>query len=217
MSMAKSLLDALIAEVGHVDAALINEYEARILSPNCAIPEIDKRLILRDLAALRSLLLRRNPKGERPAPKDAADPDLWLEAREQVKSELKSVWPSAYASGMVVQRYKDLYREVYGNDKAFTGRKTRSGLTKWFGEKWVDLSKPIYNGDDELAGFEPCGRKRASHQLDSGDYPKCRPLAVALSMSEEQRESAIRRKRKAEKSAPRKRARKPIFVKTFEE
>jgi hypothetical protein len=38
-----------------------------------------------------------------------------------------------------------------------------------------------------------------------------------MSMTEEQRESAIRRKRKAEKSAPRKRARKPIFVKTFEE
>jgi hypothetical protein len=215
--MAKSLLDALIEEVGYVDAALLDEYEARVLSPDCTIPEIDKRLILRDLAVLRSYLVRRNAKSERPAPKDAADPDLWLEARAQVKAELKSVWPSAYASGMVVQRYKDLYREVYGNDKAFTGKKTRGGLTKWFGEKWVDLSKPIYDEDDELAGFEPCGRKHASHQLDSGDYPKCRPLAVAMSMTEEQRESAIRRKRKAEKSAPRKRARKPVFVKTFEE
>lgn len=215
--MAKSLLDALIAEVGYVDVALLDEYAARIMSPDCEFSASDKKLILRDLAVLRSLLLRRNPKGERPAPKDAADPDLWLEAREQVKSELKSVWPSAYASGMVVQRYKDLYQEVHGNDKAFKGKKTRGGLTKWFGEKWVDLSKPIYDEDDELVGFEPCGRKHASHQLDSGDYPKCRPLAIALSMTEAQRKSAIRRKRAAEKSAPRKRARKPIFVKTFEE
>ena len=67
-------------------------------------------------------------------------------------------------------------------------RKPQGGLTKWFKEKWVDISRPKKGG-----GFEPCGRKKAS----SKKYPKCRPAAEAARMTKKERESAIRRKRRA--------------------
>ena len=66
--------------------------------------------------------------------------------------------------------------------------KPKGGLTKWFKEKWVDISRPKKGG-----GFEPCGRKKAS----SKKYPKCRPAAEAARMTKKERDSAIRRKRRA--------------------
>jgi hypothetical protein len=93
----------------------------------------------------------------------------------------------------------------------------KTGLTKWFDEEWVDLSRPIYDEDGELIGFEPCGRKRATSQQATRDYPKCRPLATAMSMSEEERKSAIYRKRRAEVPFTSGRARPPVMVQTFRE
>ena len=67
-------------------------------------------------------------------------------------------------------------------------RKSSGGLTKWFKEKWVDISRPKKGG-----GFEPCGRKKASGKK----YPKCVPASKAAGMTKAQRQSAIRRKRAA--------------------
>jgi len=66
--------------------------------------------------------------------------------------------------------------------------KTQGGLTKWFKEKWVDISRPKKGG-----GYMPCGRKKAS----SKKYPKCVPASKAARMTKKQKESAIRRKRRA--------------------
>ena len=66
--------------------------------------------------------------------------------------------------------------------------KTQGGLTKWFKEKWVDISRPKKGG-----GYAACGRKKASGKK----YPKCVPAAKAASMTKKQKESAIRRKRRA--------------------
>ena len=66
--------------------------------------------------------------------------------------------------------------------------KPRGGLTKWFKEKWVDISRPKKGG-----GYMSCGRKKAK----SKKYPKCVPAAKAARMTKAQRASAIRRKRKA--------------------
>lgn len=82
----------------------------------------------------------------------------------------------------------------------------RGGLGKWFDEKWVDISRPKDGG-----GFEDCGRPDAK---PGGKYPKCVPSATASSMSEKERKSAIRRKRKAETKGDRK-GNAPINVKTF--
>ncbi|MDB4464509.1 hypothetical protein N9033_00395 [bacterium] len=64
----------------------------------------------------------------------------------------------------------------------------RSGLTKWFKEKWVDISRPKKGG-----GFKKCGRKKAKGKA----YPKCVPAAKARTMTAAQRKSAVRRKRAA--------------------
>jgi hypothetical protein len=100
-----------------------------------------------------------------------------------------------------------------GGRYAGAGRKERTGLTKWFGEHWVDLSRPIRE-DGEVVGYEPCGRKRSD---DPADYPKCRPEREAMRMSKEEVADAVRRKRRAEASAPARgtRARSPTRVATY--
>jgi hypothetical protein len=64
----------------------------------------------------------------------------------------------------------------------------KSGLTKWFKEKWVDISRPKKGG-----GYKKCGRKKAKGK----SYPKCVPAAKARTMTAAQRKSAVRRKRAA--------------------
>lgn len=83
--------------------------------------------------------------------------------------------------------------------------KPSGGLTRWFKENWVDLSRPKKGG-----GYEPCGRGDAS----KGKYPKCVPASRAASMSQEQIRSAISRKRRAESTKQRE-GKKPIMVSTI--
>jgi hypothetical protein len=83
--------------------------------------------------------------------------------------------------------------------------KASGGLTQWFRENWVDLSRPKKGG-----GYEPCGRRDAS----SGKYPKCVPAARAAKMTPEQIRSAVSRKRRAESTTSR-RGKKPINVSTI--
>lgn len=78
------------------------------------------------------------------------------------------------------------------------------GLTRWFKEDWVDLSRPKKGG-----GYEPCGRDNTH----SGHYPKCVPAARAEKMTPEQIKSAISRKRRAESTQTRE-GKKPIMVET---
>ena len=77
------------------------------------------------------------------------------------------------------------------------------GLTKWFNEKWVDISAPKKGG-----GYKECGRKSASGSKRG--YPKCVPAAKAASMTKAQKRSAIKRKRSAQNTGP-----KPTNVKTI--
>lgn len=83
--------------------------------------------------------------------------------------------------------------------------KTKGGLTRWFKENWVDLSRPKKGG-----GFEPCGRRDAGE----GKYPKCVPAARAARMTPEQIKSAVSRKRRAESTEDRE-GNKPIMVSTI--
>ena len=68
--------------------------------------------------------------------------------------------------------------------------KPRGGLTKWFREGWVDISRKRKGG-----GHPPCGRKSARGK--AGGYPKCVPASKAARMTKAQKASAIRRKRRA--------------------
>ena len=79
--------------------------------------------------------------------------------------------------------------------------KPKGGLTKWFKENWVDISRPKKGG-----GYMPCGRKTSK----KSKYPKCVPASKAARMTKAQIKSAIRRKRAAGKPGG-----KPTMVKTF--
>ena len=54
------------------------------------------------------------------------------------------------------------------------------GLTKWFKEDWVDISRPKKGG-----GYKKCGRKKAKKGRKG--YPKCVPAAKAARMSKSQK------------------------------
>ena len=79
--------------------------------------------------------------------------------------------------------------------------KPKGGLTKWFKESWVDISRPKKGG-----GYMPCGRKTSK----KGKYPKCVPASKAARMTPAQRRSAITRKRRAGNPGG-----KPTMVRTF--
>lgn len=79
---------------------------------------------------------------------------LYQKVVEDAKNRFK-VWPSAYASGWVVRRYKEL-------GGTYSGKKQDASLARWYKEEWVNVCKRPY---------VPCGRSKAS--LD--DYPYCRP------------------------------------------
>ena len=64
----------------------------------------------------------------------------------------------------------------------------KSGLKKWFDQKWVDIGSKKKGG-----GYKPCGRKSASGSKRK--YPKCVPASKAASMTESQKRSAVSRKR----------------------
>ena len=144
------------------------------------------------------------------------DKDLYADVVAEAKARF-DVWPSAYASGWVVKTYKARGGRYGGESKG-----SRTGLTKWFGESWVDLSRPIHDEDGELVGYEPCGRKKSSDHGDPADYPKCRPAKEAMRMSPAEVKDAIKRKRAAEAKAGRgakgrggRGARAPVRVATY--
>jgi hypothetical protein len=89
-----------------------------------------------------------------------ANPQLYEFAKEIIKSRVDR-WPSAYASGQLVQLYKRMGGKYIGEKN--------SDLNRWYKEKWVNLAKPIIKGDDMV--FEECGESNESDPL----YPYCRP------------------------------------------
>tara|TARA_S200000501_G_C20591849_1_gene641890 strand:- start:19 stop:321 length:303 start_codon:yes stop_codon:yes gene_type:complete len=80
----------------------------------------------------------------------------------------------------------------------------RGGLTKWFKENWVDISRPKKGG-----GYKKCGRKKA--KTSRKKYPKCVPASKAARMTASQKRSAIKRKRSKAQGV----RGKPTNVRTF--
>lgn len=59
--------------------------------------------------------------------------------------------------------------------------KSKGGLTKWFGEEWVDLKTG-----------KKCGR--SGKDKKKRPYPSCRPKKVAAKMTAAEKKSSIKRK-----------------------
>jgi len=57
----------------------------------------------------------------------------------RVKQQADKIYtkPSAYKSGYIVKKYKEL-------GGTYTGKKTSSGLTAWYKEKWSDVGGKEY-------------------------------------------------------------------------
>lgn len=111
---------------------------------------------------------------------------LYTQVVVDAKTRFK-VWPSAYASGWVVRRYKELGGTYKNNNK-----NSPKPLHRWFDEEWVNVC--------ELPRIVPCGRLKASMK----DYPYCRPLkrinaetpTTASELSKKELEKRCERKKK---------------------
>ena len=122
---------------------------------------------------------------------DVTFTDKALHSRAVAAAKAKfKVWPSAYASGYVVQQYKRMYKEKHGSTsgafKGGDGEIHADDLGKWFKEGWVRIGA---NG--EIMG--PCGGRG-----EKEGKPKCLPEAKAQAMSKEERQTIVARKRKAD-------------------
>jgi len=104
----------------------------------------------------------------------------------------------------------------YIEESLKSGEVLKEDLTRWFKEKWVDVSKKV-NGK-----HPPCGRKDA----DGKSYPKCRPSKkvsketpkVASSYDKKEKKAMTSQKRRAEKKDPKVgKGNKPTMTKFDEE
>ena len=62
------------------------------------------------------------------------DQKLYDRVKARVYKEIPT--HSAYRSGQLVKKYKEAYKRKHGNTNAYSGTKTKDGLTRWFDEKW---------------------------------------------------------------------------------
>lgn len=131
------------------------------------------------------------------------DKELHQQAIATAKAKF-NVWPSAYASAFMVKKYKELYSKKHGSSSGFKGDDgdiNYDDLEKWFQEKWVRIGS---NG--EILG--ECGGREAKE-----GKPKCLPEAKAQSMSKEERQTIVARKRQADPNPERKGASKMVSSK----
>ena len=92
----------------------------------------------------------------------------------------------------------------YVNESIESGEVIKEDLSRWFKEKWVDVSRKI---DGK---HPPCGRKSANGEEGRKGYPKCRPQKkvsketpkIASSYSKKEKKSMTSQKRRAEKKEP---------------
>ena len=76
------------------------------------------------------------------------------------------------------------------------------GLSKWVGEKWVDIANKKVDGS-----YPKCGRSGGEKRKN---YPKCVPAAKARGMSKGQKRGAVARKQAVANTGP-----KPSRAATF--
>lgn len=81
------------------------------------------------------------------------DKDIYEKAKKEVYATYKK--PSAYRSGMLVKRYKEL-------GGTYSGEKTKKGLVRWFKEEWRDVnpnktksSYPVYRPTKRVSKETP--------------------------------------------------------------
>jgi len=91
---------------------------------------------------------------------------LYNYVKQLAKKKFKSK-SGIYRSSWIVREYKK-------RGGKYSGKKSsKSGLKRWYKEKWVDLNRPIRNSKGKIIGYKSCGRKSVKGSKDK--YPLCRP------------------------------------------
>jgi len=119
------------------------------------------------------------------------DPKTYARVKAQVKAQVER-WPSAYASGMVVTKYKAAMAKK--GKKPYTSSspsKGKTALARWYKEDWIDVKTG-----------KKCGEVRTKTY-----YPTCRPKKritsetprTAKELTEKQKKKMISIKQKAKK------------------
>jgi hypothetical protein len=88
-----------------------------------------------------------------PTPKDK---ELYNKAKLEADKIYKK--SSAYKSGFIVKKYKELYKKKYGSDKAYIDDKNEKNLKRWFDEKWEDIGEgeyPLYRPTKRINSNTP--------------------------------------------------------------
>lgn len=91
-------------------------------------------------------------------PDNVMDKELYLKIKMEIAKSLKTRW-SAYASGLLVKKYKEKGGRY--SDK----KKDDEGIGRWFKEEWINICK-----SDPPKKIVRCGRKK-----ENEEYPVCRP------------------------------------------
>jgi len=122
-----------------------------------------------------------------------SDQKLYDKIKERVKARVER-WPSAYASGQVVQEYKAAMQKKgktpYTHAKPSNSQK-HTPLGRWYAEKWVDIKTG-----------KPCGNAKTHNY-----YPTCRPAkritsktpTTAKELTPSQKAAMVAKKQKAKK------------------
>jgi len=94
--------------------------------------------------------------------------NLYNKVKEQADKIYKK--PSAYKSGYIVKKYKEL-------GGTYSGKKTSSGLTSWYREKWTDIGNK--RSDGRNASGKPFGQSLYPVYRPTKRVNKKTPLLVS--------------------------------------
>ena len=109
-------------------------------------------------------------------------PKLYRDSVNEIKRRVGR-WPSAYASGQLVQMYVKKVARMYGpRAKPYVESTTRqTPLGVWYDEDWIDIVTK-----------KPCGSVKSSTY-----YPVCRPKAIAERLTKKEIATAFTIKQRA--------------------
>ena len=91
-----------------------------------------------------------------------ADEGLYEEAREYIFSKYKK--SSAYRSGALVKRYKQLFAKKHPDKEPYLNDRKPKNIKRWFEEKWIDVNPLLGKNNPK-------------------DYPLYRPTKMINSMT----------------------------------
>jgi hypothetical protein len=91
------------------------------------------------------------------------DKELYKKVKKLADEKFQSK-TGIYKSSWIVKEYK----KRGGKYKGVRPSSKQPGLRRWYKEKWIDLNRPIKEGN----GYEQCGRPKITSK---SKYPLCRP------------------------------------------